>query len=412
MAPDTVPVLLTAYERFDVAREAFGLGVHDYLVKPVDQDTLVEAIRSALDAARARKAEAERARNAVDALERTRALLEIGFLDAALHRPDGGTLLPSFAAALGLPGVRGPYVAFARRGEPGPGPHTGRLRNLLGYRRACVVGAQEAGTVPVFFPGDREAARAAVLEALRDPSLSGMAAGIGQEAGPAEARSSWLAALGALSSAGPGEAAAAQPASRQGQSPSEACSAVLASATAGDTAGALAAWGALARSASVEPQVKAMLQAATAGAASWVLRRDPAALVELAGALAAEDSPGGTLGNPGRQLAASGRIAGTLRYMEEHLAEPLSLEELADRAGLSPAHLARLLAAETGRSFTDHLSDMRIARAKAELASGRLSVKEIGAATGYADPNYFSRAFKRATGLTPSEYAKEATERP
>ena len=71
-APETVPILLTAYERFDVAKEAFGLGVYDYLVKPVDQDLLVEAIRGALDAAAARKAEAARARNAIAALESRR----------------------------------------------------------------------------------------------------------------------------------------------------------------------------------------------------------------------------------------------------------------------------------------------------------------------------------------------------
>lgn len=69
-----------------------------------------------------------------------------------------------------------------------------------------------------------------------------------------------------------------------------------------------------------------------------------------------------------------------------------------------------MLSNETGKSFIEHLSDYRIARAKAELASGRMSVKEVGAAVGYLDPNYFSRAFKRVAGMTPSEYAK-ASER-
>jgi two-component system response regulator YesN len=43
-------------------------------------------------------------------------------------------------------------------------------------------------------------------------------------------------------------------------------------------------------------------------------------------------------------------------------------------------------------------------KARQLLAEGRLSIKEICAAVGYQDPNYFSRIFKRATGVTPSDY--------
>jgi len=86
----------------------------------------------------------------------------------------------------------------------------------------------------------------------------------------------------------------------------------------------------------------------------------------------------------------------------------LSLEDVASKVGLSAAHLSRVLSNETGKSFMEHLSEIRIAKAKAELASGRMSVKEVGAAVGYSDPNYFSRAFKRETGMTPSEYARAA----
>jgi two-component system response regulator YesN len=96
-----------------------------------------------------------------------------------------------------------------------------------------------------------------------------------------------------------------------------------------------------------------------------------------------------------------------LQFIAEHYAEPISLEDAADRASISPAHLSRLLSTETGTPFSDHLSRRRIDRACKELLEGYHSVKEIAALCGYADANYFSRAFKKALSMTPSEYAQK-----
>jgi AraC-like DNA-binding protein len=86
-------------------------------------------------------------------------------------------------------------------------------------------------------------------------------------------------------------------------------------------------------------------------------------------------------------------------------AEGLSLEAVAAELRITASHLSRVFSRETGTTFVDYLSEVRITRACHLLDSAELSVKEVARECGYADANYFSRAFKRLRGCTPSEYA-------
>lgn len=407
-APETVPILLTAYERFDVAKEAFGLGVYDYLVKPVDQDLLVAAIRGALDAAAARKAEATRARNAIEALDARRPLLEEGLVYAALAGDRDGSRVPDYASALAFAAKEGAVAAFRRRADaPGADPRADEagLRSVLAYHVDCAVGAPVLGVVPVFFPGDDVASVVgAARTALLDVGLEGMAACVGPTVSMERLGDSWMAALAGLSEAGPGglTVAGSQGDAGRTRGPGSPVEAALSAASIGDPAAALAAWASL-------PDDR-ILRAAVAGAIAWSLSGDASAVIEAAAAVSAGAAPRSAFnsGKPGPGYGAAGRALEALRFVKERYAEPLSLEDVASKVGLSAAHLSRVLSSETGKSFMEHLSEIRIAKAKAELASGRLSVKEVGAAVGYSDPNYFSRAFKRETGMTPSEYARAA----
>ena len=59
---------------------------------------------------------------------------------------------------------------------------------------------------------------------------------------------------------------------------------------------------------------------------------------------------------------------------------------------------------EIGKNFVDYLTELRMEKSTKLLANKSLSVKEICQRIGYHDPNYYSKAFKRATGMTPTEY--------
>jgi AraC-like DNA-binding protein len=86
------------------------------------------------------------------------------------------------------------------------------------------------------------------------------------------------------------------------------------------------------------------------------------------------------------------------------LAEPLTLDKLAHDVGYSANYLNDLAREHTGRSLGGWIADMRMARARVALAHTDAPIAEIGAASGYDDPAYFSRAFRRAHGVPPATW--------
>lgn len=80
----------------------------------------------------------------------------------------------------------------------------------------------------------------------------------------------------------------------------------------------------------------------------------------------------------------------------------LSLAGVAAEVGLSPTHMATRFKAVTGRTFWKTIVDLRLSRARALLEAGRHSVKEVAALTGWSSQLYFSAAFRRQYGVSPS----------
>ena len=91
-------------------------------------------------------------------------------------------------------------------------------------------------------------------------------------------------------------------------------------------------------------------------------------------------------------------------YIEEHLAEDLSLSELAAVAYLSPYHFARLFKASNGFAPHQYVIGRRIERAKLLLSTTNWSLTAIAHAVGFAHESHLALHFKRLTGLLPSSY--------
>jgi AraC-like DNA-binding protein len=98
------------------------------------------------------------------------------------------------------------------------------------------------------------------------------------------------------------------------------------------------------------------------------------------------------------------RINRTIRYIQEHLPEPIDVDLLSELAGLSPSHLTRLFRELTGRSPMDYLRRARVQQARQLLGDVDLSIKEIASRVGFDDPYHFSKVFHRIDGLPPSLY--------
>lgn len=92
------------------------------------------------------------------------------------------------------------------------------------------------------------------------------------------------------------------------------------------------------------------------------------------------------------------------QYIQEHFHEEIALEDVARAVNLSPYYFSRFYKEETGVNFIDRLTAVRVEKAKEYLTRTEYTVKDVARAVGYADPNYFSKLFKKVTNMTATEY--------
>ena len=98
-------------------------------------------------------------------------------------------------------------------------------------------------------------------------------------------------------------------------------------------------------------------------------------------------------------------MAPVIRHILNNLQSDLSVDELAGVAGLSRAHFSRVFTATEGRPPSEYVLAERMRRAAKLLAvNTEISVKEVATLTGFSDPNYFSKVFRRFFGASPTEF--------
>lgn len=93
------------------------------------------------------------------------------------------------------------------------------------------------------------------------------------------------------------------------------------------------------------------------------------------------------------------------RYIAENFgSNEFSLNVIASHIGVSPSYFSSIFKQETGQSFIEYLTKVRIDKACELLKCTTLRTSEIGERVGYNDPHYFSATFKKITGMSPKEY--------
>ncbi|MFF9087543.1 AraC family transcriptional regulator [Streptomyces sp. NPDC014991] len=112
----------------------------------------------------------------------------------------------------------------------------------------------------------------------------------------------------------------------------------------------------------------------------------------------------------GREAEAEGRPAAVAEAFTRLLTRPeaagWSVRECAGRLGVTPGYLTQAVRAATGRPPGRLLIEARAYQAQQLLAHTRLSVRQVAARTGFTDPAYFSRFFRRETGSSPGDFRK------
>ncbi len=104
----------------------------------------------------------------------------------------------------------------------------------------------------------------------------------------------------------------------------------------------------------------------------------------------------------------SDRIQNALAYAKRNLHAPLSIEQLAEAAHLSPRQFSRAFRAETGQSPAKAVEHLRVEAARLMMEQGRHSVDIVARETGFADPERMRRAFLRAFGQPPQTIRRNA----
>ena len=100
-------------------------------------------------------------------------------------------------------------------------------------------------------------------------------------------------------------------------------------------------------------------------------------------------------------------ITGITRYLQEHLAEDISLSVLAEEFHLSSQYISQLFKSEVGVNFLAYLTNIRMEKAKKLLLSTSLSIADVSEQSGYGDYRVFTKVFKKNEGITPSQYRRD-----
>jgi two-component system response regulator YesN len=410
-------LLSTAYERFDIAREALELGIAGYLLKPVTRDALVRGLRSAADQVDRRAALELQEVTLREKNSQFQALATQALLDGLVLGRSPGDALAFLGDRLGADKPWALVAVAAFEGDPEVGRQA--LESVLQYKSNALCGALVSGRCPIFLslssPDMADEAHRTLVEA----TVSLCRIGVSDPHPIEELQGAWPEALDRL--AGRRTAASGRFTSDGDFEHEESFHTALLAGDPDRLRGHLEALLLpLEGMGSPSPQdryrIIVLLGAALARlVAQGLLDEDSAHLWMDFDDLG--DAPTGQefclmartrvpviTGALSRGRRVSSWVTLATEFIARNYSQPLTLDLAASHVGLTPKRLSRLFIDELGQGFSEYLIDFRIDKAKALLALPGASIKQVAASCGYPDPNYFARLFKKVTGTTPSEF--------
>ena len=97
-------------------------------------------------------------------------------------------------------------------------------------------------------------------------------------------------------------------------------------------------------------------------------------------------------------------IRKSIDYMNRHFAEKITLEDVSAYIYLSPSYFSKVFKEEMGQNFNSYLNRIRIEKAKQLLLTDNIQLVHISGMVGFEDQSYFTKVFKKLTGVTPGKY--------
>ena len=451
---EMVVIIITAYDKFKYAQEAVNLGVMEYLTKPIaNRNVILDACRRAM-----RQVEEARQRRDTDLkirekLEIVRPIIESGFI-YSLIQDEGDVYQHGYKEILGVSEDSGFCVVF----EMGDSEEAGVMTNAVGAgvrasRRysmivetikdyfSCIVGPLMGNRVVIFVPTQEQKndyeRRVEVLtrtrnlvHQLEDAVDSRFRGGIGSVMPIGEARESYREALKALRESGSHIAHIADiPAVREyyGEYPLDLENEYYKRGLSADAAGTTACanelfdWMAERYSdyrADIEIKVLELVmqleyRAFFNGGVKYGFRYRENYIREIQTADNLEELRRWFVGKTrdicehlvsGKKRESENLVEQVKTYIDRNFQKDLSLDEVSRMVNISPYYFSKLFKQGTGENFIEYLTRVRMEHARRLLEDPDASIKQVCVMSGYGDPNYFSRLFKKYEGVTPSEY--------
>nr|MBQ8253471.1 helix-turn-helix domain-containing protein [Lachnospiraceae bacterium] len=450
----TIFIIMSAYDKFDYAKEAINLGVLEYLNKPMDRVKIIEVVRRAM-----RQIDRERDKRSQDLMIREKMetvvpIIENGFVQNLLFQEFYGEDMESFKQLLGIEAEQG-YMMAIVFGESQEGNHMtnavgtsvrvqGRAREMReiikGYFPGA-IGSTMANKVAVFVPAKTplmdynerieiiEKARVMVRK-LRQHFDVAFRVGFGAVRSIGEAMESYNEALESLASTS-GTVAHFDDVpigcEYEENYPVETEKNIFEKLEKGDLNGTLAAanqffdW-MVENYADYPMDVKLK-------ALEFVLWSEHVAYSNTRKVYefrSRQDYLPNILSFDNyeqlrkwyldritqacrdimtRKEEQSGSVIDKAKeYIGARYHKDISLDDVSREVDISPYYFSKIFKEETGENFIEYVTNIRIGKAKELLQNSDMSMKEICSAVGYSDPNYFSRTFKKNVGVTPTEY--------
>ncbi len=409
--PNTVFVLSTAYERFDLARRAIPLGVHEYLVKPVTKKMFIETLASIAEK--------------LDKKPQTREtgdgdVLEDDFLKRGIWKPLDEARWTRIRDSLELDSDTG-TVAFIGI-DPEGGDFFPDLNARMSLSRRFLF-ANHLGLGMYFFPGadDSHSIRDLADESLKAVVPQAVASffGVGQCRPWGDLRKTCAEALDDINrKKNSGEVRIRERmriiALRRKNGLAEYPEVLALFAAYRDEV--VSAYGTLVAKAKLSTLFTLLMDDVLPCFKTHSDEIPPLDPVEELCAM--DDVPAivawseqafervYALARQKRTGEFPVPLVRAIAYIDEHYSRQIQLSDAAEAASVSSAYLSRLFGEHTGSSFVDYLTSLRIERAERLIRENSMSIKEVSFATGYQDPNYFSKIFRKIVGVSPTMYAE------
>lgn len=455
-----VSILITAYERFDIAREAFGLGIYSYLLKPVTPQKLIAALDEARPEVDGRKSRHRSLLQAREDLLESRKLMEWSFVNQLTQGILSHPMIEEFMERLGIsPDTKFVPVLLIFQEHSSRNAHD--LIVQLGYQLPLVSGSlihqrqlwtlirgehsvasvknalTKAGnrlSSPVPPPAPVPLASSAPLASSGRPEPQDAGSGILCNVYPAALLSDIPAViadtasssgfnLGSRTDVDESEARSRQ-LQTQGCSGSELAVALerllirggiyeardllfsdpCFRSSAEDPGGRS---GDLATAYLFVQRILALLYSREEAEVtdSWLSSGPALVPRDMSGLDKGVVEEFQRLARVySRKMDSNPLIRQVLLYIDENFHRQFSLEEAAQYCNVSPQHLSRSFSAHMGISFVDYLTQMRVQEGIRLMQQGKQNISEVARLCGYSDPNYFSRIFKKVHGITPTAF--------